>query len=253
MRSTPGRARAAARPPDRQTARPPDRQTGLRACLGMAVGGGGTPVADVLVLSHPEQMDRLRNACPEAAPTAVLAGDPCFDRMLAARPYRERFRRALGVKPGQRLVLLNSTWNPESLFGDGGGEDVLPFLLPGWSPNSLRTSTGSQPYCIPIFGMAMDPAKSDHGWTGHNAAALRWWIRWTGGGRHCSRRTPFSGTTVGLVLCRRPRHPHSARSRTARRAGRRSPVADFVRKAARLNPYAPLRPSWKRCWPRTDP
>ncbi|MFI5770277.1 hypothetical protein ACIA74_17285 [Streptomyces sp. NPDC051658] len=93
----------------------------------------GTPVADALVLSHPEQYERLRVACPEAAPTAVLAGDPCYDRILAARPYRERFRRALGVRPGQRLVLLNSTWSTESLFGDGGkapdGGDVVAALL----------------------------------------------------------------------------------------------------------------------------
>ncbi|MFE0062902.1 hypothetical protein ACFWZ5_43250, partial [Streptomyces sp. NPDC059003] len=89
----------------------------------------GVPFVDALVLSHPEQVERLRAACPEAAPAAVLGGDPCFDRLLAARPYRERFRRALGVRRGQRLVLLNSTWNPESLFGDGG-DDVLPSLLP---------------------------------------------------------------------------------------------------------------------------
>ncbi|WP_370468447.1 hypothetical protein [Streptacidiphilus sp. P02-A3a] len=59
----------------------------------------GTPVADSLVLSHPEQFERLKAACPEAAPTAVLGGDPCFDRMLAARPYRDRFRRALEWAP----------------------------------------------------------------------------------------------------------------------------------------------------------
>jgi hypothetical protein len=87
-------------------------------------------VADTLVLSHPEQLDRLRAACPEALPTALLAGDPCYDRLLAARPYRTRFRRALDVRRGQRLIVLNSTWNPESLFGDGGEADVLPSLLP---------------------------------------------------------------------------------------------------------------------------
>ncbi|RFU88504.1 hypothetical protein DY218_01430 [Streptomyces triticagri] len=44
----------------------------------------GRPVADVMVLSHPEQLARLRTACPQAAHTAVLAGDPCYDRLLAA-------------------------------------------------------------------------------------------------------------------------------------------------------------------------
>ncbi|MEU7104673.1 hypothetical protein ABZ951_06390 [Streptomyces sp. NPDC046215] len=93
----------------------------------------GRPLAAATVLSHPEQLDRLRAACPEAAGTAVLAGDPCFDRILAALPYRERFRRALGVGDGQRLVVVNSTWAPGSLFGDGPGDDggdLLPSLLP---------------------------------------------------------------------------------------------------------------------------
>ncbi|RKN24863.1 hypothetical protein D7318_10460 [Streptomyces radicis] len=89
----------------------------------------GRPIAHTIVLSHPEQRERLRAACPEAAPTAVLAGDPCYDRLLAARADRARFRRALGVGEGQRLVLLNSTWNPDSLFGDSG-DDILPALLP---------------------------------------------------------------------------------------------------------------------------
>jgi hypothetical protein len=87
----------------------------------------GRPVATATVLSHPEQLGRLRAACPQAAPTAVLAGDPCYDRMLAAARHRERFRRAFGVGPGQRLVVLTSTWNPRSLLGDA--DDVLPDLL----------------------------------------------------------------------------------------------------------------------------
>ncbi|WP_342667986.1 hypothetical protein [Streptomyces roseoverticillatus] len=91
----------------------------------------GRPLAAATVLSHPEQLDRLRAACPEAAGTAVLAGDPCYDRILAALPHRDRFRRALGVAPGQRLVVVNSTWSPGSLFGDDDSEgDLLPSLLP---------------------------------------------------------------------------------------------------------------------------
>ncbi|MEV0277918.1 hypothetical protein AB0I22_16275 [Streptomyces sp. NPDC050610] len=114
----------------------------------------GRPIASATVLSHPEQLARLTEACPEAAPTAVLAGDPCYDRVLDALPLRDRFRRALGVAPGQRLILVNSTWAPRSLFGDGeedradrqdrtgeehrtaredhpdDGGDLLPSLLP---------------------------------------------------------------------------------------------------------------------------
>ncbi|WP_399029914.1 hypothetical protein [Streptomyces sp. 15-116A] len=83
------------------------------------------------MLSHPEQLERLRAGCPEAAPTAVLAGDPCYDRILAALPHRDRFRRALGVAAGQRLVVVSSTWAPRSLFGGTASDldDLLPWLL----------------------------------------------------------------------------------------------------------------------------
>ncbi|MFF8602733.1 hypothetical protein ACF065_28085 [Streptomyces sp. NPDC015232] len=77
----------------------------------------GEPLAAATVLSHPEQLERLRRACPEAAETAVLAGDPCFDRMLALRPRRPVLRRAFGAGDGRRLVVLNSTWGRSSLFG----------------------------------------------------------------------------------------------------------------------------------------
>jgi hypothetical protein len=118
--------------------RTPD--TGHPSVFGLApdwVLENGRPLATATVLSHPEQLERLRSACPEAVPTAVLAGDPCYDRILAALPQRERFRRALGVGPGQRLIVVSSTWAPRSLFGgagaggagEPGADDLLPWLL----------------------------------------------------------------------------------------------------------------------------
>ncbi len=92
----------------------------------------GRPLAHATVLSHPEQLDRLRSTCPEAAPTAVLAGDPCYDRILDALPQRALYRRALGVGPGQRLIVVSSTWAPRSLFGGAAepeADDLLPWLL----------------------------------------------------------------------------------------------------------------------------
>ncbi|MFH9684856.1 hypothetical protein ACH4LE_00720 [Streptomyces sp. NPDC017413] len=134
----------------------------------------GVPLADALVLSHPEQFDRLAAACPEALPTAVLGGDPCFDRILAARPYRDRFRRALGVGRGQRLVLLNSTWGPQSLLGDGdgdgvagedgGGDDTLPALLP-----RLASELPADEYRI---AAVLHP----NIWHGHGPGQIRSWL-----------------------------------------------------------------------------
>lgn len=102
----------------------------------------------------------------------MLAGDPCFDRMLAARPYRDRFRRALGVGRGQRLVLLNSTWSPQSLLGDGngegagggGGDDALPALLP-----RLASELPADEYRV---AAVLHP----NIWHGHGPGQIRAWL-----------------------------------------------------------------------------
>ncbi|MFD0924084.1 hypothetical protein ACFQ16_30455 [Saccharopolyspora rosea] len=81
----------------------------------------GAVVPSTHVLSHHEQLDRLRRHCPEAVDAALVAGDPCFDRMLASRPLRETYRRRLGARPDQRVVVVSSTWGPESLWGRDPG------------------------------------------------------------------------------------------------------------------------------------
>ncbi|MBZ4320341.1 hypothetical protein JNW98_13365 [Streptomyces sp. SCA2-4] len=127
----------------------------------------GRPLATATVLSHPEQLRRLRAACPEAAPTAVLAGDPCYDRILEALPQRDRFRRAFGVTPGQRLVILNSTWAPRALFGDereGGDGDRLPWLL------SKLTSE------LPADEYRTVAVLHPNIWYGHGPGQVRAWL-----------------------------------------------------------------------------
>ncbi|MER5305089.1 hypothetical protein ABT039_37255 [Streptomyces lasiicapitis] len=202
----------------------------------------GRPIADALVLSHPEQVARLRAACPEAVATAVLAGDPCYDRLLAARPYRDRFRRALGVRHGQRLVLLNSTWNPESLFGDGG-EDVLPALLP-----RLTAELPADEYRV---AAVLHP----NIWHGHGPGQIRMWLdRARRGGLtlidplHGWRQTllaadvtlgDFGSVTYYSAALGTPVLLGAAASDGL---GEDSPVAAFVRAAPRLDPYRALRP-----------
>ncbi|WP_397892053.1 hypothetical protein [Streptomyces aurantiacus] len=202
----------------------------------------GRPIADALVLSHPEQVERLRAACPEAAATAVLAGDPCFDRLLAARPRRDRFRRALGMRRGQRLVLLNSTWNPESLFGDGG-EDVLPALLP-----RLTAELPADEYRV---AAVLHP----NIWHGHGPGQIRMWLdRARRGGLtlvdplHGWRQAllaaditlgDFGSVTYYSAALGTPVLLGAAASDGL---GEDSPVAAFVRAAPRLDPYRPLRP-----------
>ncbi|MGW0296667.1 hypothetical protein ACWDYK_08090, partial [Streptomyces anthocyanicus] len=123
----------------------------------------GKPFVDGLVLSHPEQVARLRRVCPEAVEAAVVAGDPCFDRMLAAHTHRDRFRRALGVRRGQRLVVLNSTWNPEGLFGSGD-RDILPGLLPRLAAE------------LPADDYRLAAVLHPNIWYGHGPGQVRAWL-----------------------------------------------------------------------------
>ncbi|MGW3284232.1 hypothetical protein ACWDR3_06235 [Streptomyces sp. NPDC001002] len=202
----------------------------------------GKPVADALVLSHPEQYERLRAVCPQAAPTAVLAGDPCWDRMLAARPYRDRYRRALGVGEGRRLVVLTSTWNPQSLFGDGG-DDVLPSLLP-----RLTSEFPADEY---RFAAVLHP----NVWHGHGPGQIRAWL-------DRARRAglalidPLEGWRQALLAADLVIGDHGSVTYYAAGLGTpvllgaaplsgldpRAPVHAFVRTAPRLDPSLPLRP-----------
>ncbi|MFF7160077.1 hypothetical protein ACFZBP_01530 [Streptomyces sp. NPDC008086] len=205
--------------------------------------GTGDLVADALVLSHPEQYERLRAVCPRAAHTAVLAGDPCWDRMLAARPYRERFRRALGVGKGQRLVVLSSTWNPESLFGDGGGDDVLPSLLP-----RLTSEFPADEYRL---AAVLHP----NVWHGHGPGQIR---AWTDRARRAGLTLidPLEGWRQALIAADVVIGDHGSVTYYAAALGTPvllgaaplaglapdAPVHAFVRTAPRLDPERPLRP-----------
>ncbi|MFF0753733.1 hypothetical protein [Streptomyces sp. NPDC004267] len=121
----------------------------------------GKPLAAATVLSHPEQLDRLRRACPEAAATAVLAGDPCFDRMLALRRRRPALRRAFGAGDGRRLVVLNSTWGRASL----AGSDAFPALL--------RELTET----LPVDEYRLCAVLHPNIWYGHGPGRVRAWLR----------------------------------------------------------------------------
>ncbi|QES48720.1 hypothetical protein DEJ50_13680 [Streptomyces venezuelae] len=46
-----------------------------------------------------------------------MAGDPVLDELAASRPFRSEYRAALGIRPGQKLLLVSSTWSERSLLG----------------------------------------------------------------------------------------------------------------------------------------
>ncbi|MFB9909749.1 hypothetical protein [Allokutzneria oryzae] len=159
----------------------------------------GRLVPAALALTHDDELRVLRESCPEAVPRAVVAGDPCLDRMLASVPLRESYRRALGVGSGQRLVTVSSTWTAKSAFGrhpdlfarllaelTGRGDRVAAILHPNiwavhgrwqvraWLADCLRAGLILLP---PEEGwraavVASDAVIGDHGSVTRYAAAL---------------------------------------------------------------------------------
>jgi hypothetical protein len=77
----------------------------------------GAPVFDAVLLTHADQLAVLRDQCPEAESRAFVGGDIVYDSLVAAEEAhsRWRFRHTLGVGPGQKLVVLASTFGPDSL------------------------------------------------------------------------------------------------------------------------------------------
>jgi hypothetical protein len=171
----------------------------------------------------------------------VLAGDPCYDRLVEALPYRERYRTVLNVQPGQRLIVLNSTWNPGSAFGDR--DDVLPLLL-----NRLSAEFPVDEYRIAVV---LHP----NIWNGHGHGQIRAWLERV-------RRAgmllipPLDGWRQTLTAADCVIGDHGSVSYYAAAIGRPvllaafphddldpdSPVAQFGHAADRIDLQRPLRP-----------
>jgi hypothetical protein len=89
------------------------RMNGL-ALRGLVVRGRVIPSA--LMMAHEAHRRLLAEECPEALPVTVVAGDLCYDRLLASRPYRTAYRNALGAGPGQKVLVVTSHWGKGSLL-----------------------------------------------------------------------------------------------------------------------------------------
>jgi len=92
-----------------------------------ALTSHGRVLPSALALTHDAELAVLRESCPEALPAAVVVGDICLDRLLASIPFRARYRAALGVADDEKLVVVTSTWQPESALGRH--PDLLDRLL----------------------------------------------------------------------------------------------------------------------------
>jgi hypothetical protein len=105
-------------------------ETGNRSVYGLSrewLVRDGAVVPRAIVLSHEEQYARLADAVPEALGSAVIAGDPCLDRMMVSHPGRRGYREVLGADDDTTVVVVTSTWGPDSLLGRN--PDLIAQLL----------------------------------------------------------------------------------------------------------------------------
>lgn len=119
---------------------------------------GGSVVPTAIVLSHQADLALLGRQCPDALPVAVVAGDPCYDRILASHSRRATYRRALRVTDAHKLVVAVSTWGSRSLFGQA--VDLLDRLLAELPRDEYRIATLMHPNV----------------WFGHGPRQVRAWL-----------------------------------------------------------------------------
>ncbi|TLF72958.1 hypothetical protein [Nocardia cyriacigeorgica] len=94
--------------------------TGARTLSGFAASAlwhNGRPVPARVGLSHANQLSALANAAPELVDRAAVIGDPCVDRLAGLTRERNRLRSWLGLRPGQELIVVASTWGADSTMG----------------------------------------------------------------------------------------------------------------------------------------
>ncbi|WP_018383879.1 hypothetical protein [Wenjunlia vitaminophila] len=95
----------------------PDSRADRRRLSGLVPPGLLEAGRTWLAVSHPDQADQLAAAEPRTVGRTLLLGDPWYDRLVASVRWRRRYRDALGLRPGQRLVVVSSTWGEQSLVG----------------------------------------------------------------------------------------------------------------------------------------
>ncbi|MEV6984682.1 hypothetical protein AB0M95_25955 [Sphaerisporangium sp. NPDC051017] len=118
----------------------------------------GRVIASAIVMAHEDHRRVLAASCPEALPAAVIAGDPCFDRILASRAYRTAYRNALGASPAHKVVVVSSHHESGSLMSR------YPEIL-----QSLAETLPAEHYRVVLV---LHPLI----WTAHGKAQVRSWF-----------------------------------------------------------------------------
>ncbi|ONK15508.1 hypothetical protein [Streptomyces sp. MP131-18] len=96
-----------------------------------------------LALAHRDELTTLARDCPEALPVATVVGDPAYDRLLDGIGHRDRYRGALGLNDGRKLVVVASTWGASASFQ--AFDALLPRLLSELPQDTFRTAVLPHP------------------------------------------------------------------------------------------------------------
>lgn len=119
----------------------------------------GRPLPAAIVVPHKQDLDELSRSCPEAMDVARVVGDPVHDRIVLSLPQRARFRRALGLRKGQKLVVVCSTWGTWSNFNRL--ESLMPRVVSELPREKYRIAALLHPNV----------------WNGHGPWQVKSWLR----------------------------------------------------------------------------
>jgi hypothetical protein len=188
-------------------------------------------VRATFVLAHTDQVRHLREARPDAR--AQVVGDPALARMLASAHRAETYRQAFDDQ-GRRLVVLASTWGPDSLVGQ------WPDL-----PERLAAALPLDEYQLLIV---LHPGV----WAAHSPWQIRQWLAGAG----IRVIPPEDGWQAALLAAYAVLSDHGSLAPYAALLGRRLLLAPraspmtvpgsaselLAQQARRLDPRLPLRP-----------
>jgi hypothetical protein len=117
----------------------------------------GTVVPTHIGVSHHDQTTQLAAFSPQAASRALVIGDPALARLHASRHRRDAYRTDLGAT-GRVVVLMASTWGPDSLLGR--------------SPTLPRAVAEA----LPVDGYLVLAVVHPGVWAAHGAWQVRAWL-----------------------------------------------------------------------------
>ncbi|SEF54346.1 hypothetical protein SAMN05216223_101286 [Actinacidiphila yanglinensis] len=196
---------------------------------------GGRVVPAAVALAHRDDLATLARNCPEGVPVATVVGDPVYDRLAVSLPRRKAYRDALGLRAGQKLVVVSSTWGQGASFA--ALDELLPRLLSELPRRAYRVAVLTHPniwaghgwWQVAAWlsayrrrGIALVPPEAD--WRAVLAAAD--WVL----GDHGSVTSYATLTPAPILLAR---YPHD-------RVHHASPAAALARLAPALSSAHPL-------------